>query len=117
IEACAKEDIPPLAAAYGPAEIDKAILDALLRCAGVDFFDGVATNIAGIGAGLSPDLRDEDITQFLSSRQPLKRVALSTTVGLDDQVEGAGGVADAKENAGARYFKLKLNGDPESDAA
>jgi hypothetical protein len=31
VEACAKEDIPPLAAAYGPAEIDKAILDALLR--------------------------------------------------------------------------------------
>ena len=30
------EDIPPLAAAYGPAEIDKAILDALLRCAGVE---------------------------------------------------------------------------------
>src|ERR1700759_695967 len=31
IEACAKEDIPPLAANFGPAEIDKAILDALLR--------------------------------------------------------------------------------------
>src|SRR5262249_23594899 len=26
---CGKEDIPPLAASYGPAEIDKAILDAL----------------------------------------------------------------------------------------
>jgi hypothetical protein len=33
VEACAKEDIPPLAAAFGPAEIDKAILDALLRSA------------------------------------------------------------------------------------
>jgi hypothetical protein len=38
-------------------------------------------------------------------------------VGLDDQVEGKGGVADANENSGARYFKLKLNGDPEADAA
>src|SRR3974390_2671662 len=47
-EACAKEDIPALAAAYGPAEIDKAILDALLRSAGVNFFDGMAQNIAGI---------------------------------------------------------------------
>src|SRR5882672_7530082 len=28
VEACAREDIPPLAAVYGPAEIDKAILDA-----------------------------------------------------------------------------------------
>ena len=33
------------------------------------------------------------------------------------QVEGPGGVADTKENTGARYFKLKLNGDPEADAA
>ena len=27
------------------------------------------------------------------------------------------GVADTNENAGARYFKLKMNGDPEHDAA
>src|SRR3984893_16804603 len=37
VEACAKEDIPPLAAVYGPAEIDKAILDALLRSVSVNF--------------------------------------------------------------------------------
>ena len=112
VEACAKEDIPPLAAAFGPAEIDKAILDALLRGAGVNFFDGMAGNIAGIDARLSPDLGDDDIAQFLAGRRRLERVAIRHTVGLDDQVEGEGGVADAKENAGARYFKLKLNGDP-----
>jgi len=117
VEACAKEDIPPLAAAYGPAEIDKAVLDALLRCVGVNFFDGMARNIAGIDASLSPDLRDDDIAQFLGRCQRLQRVAIRHTVGLDDQVEGAGGVADTRENAGARYFKLKLNGDPEADAA
>ncbi|HMH59921.1 MAG TPA: hypothetical protein VK561_01325, partial [Bradyrhizobium sp.] len=118
VEACAKCDIPPLAAAYGPAEIDKAILDALLRGVGVNFCDGMATNIAGIGAGLSPDLRDDDIAQFLGSRQRLERVAIRHTVGLDDQVEGGkGGVADIKENSGARYFKLKLNGNPDADTA
>ena len=115
LEACAQEDIPPLAAAYGPAEIDKAILDALLRCAGVDFFDGMIGNIAGIDAGLSPDLQDGDLGQFLARRKRLERVAIRHTVGLDDQVEGAGGVADTKENSGARYFKLKLNGDPKAD--
>jgi hypothetical protein len=36
---------------------------------------------------------------------------------MDDKVEGEGGVADSHENAGARYFKLKLNGDPVHDAA
>jgi hypothetical protein len=117
VEACVREDIPPLAAAYGPAEIDKAILEGLLRSAGVNFFDGMAGNIAGIDARLSPDLQDEDITQFLSGRQRLERVAIRHTVGLDDQVEGVGGVADISENAGARYFKLKLNGDPQADAA
>jgi hypothetical protein len=117
IEACAKEDIPPLAAAYGPAEIDKAVLDALLRGAGANFFDGMAGNIAGIDARLTPDLRDHDISAFLAMRRRLERVAVRHTVGLDDQVEGKGGVADAKENTGARYFKLKLNGDPDADAA
>ncbi len=115
VEACAREDIPPLAAAYGPAEIDKAIVDALLRSAGVNFFDGMRDNIAGIDARLSRDLSDDDIVQFLAGRQRLDRVAIRHTVGLDDRIEGAGGVADPNENAGARYFKLKLNGDPVHD--
>jgi len=117
VEACAREDIPPLAAAYGPAEIDKAILDALLRCVGVNFFDGMSDNIAGIDARLSRDLNNEEIVRFLAGRQRLERVAIRHTVGLDDKIEGEGGVADTRENADARYFKLKLNGDPEHDVA
>ena len=117
IEACAKEDIPPLAAAYGPAELDKAILDGLLRGIGVNFFDGMAGNIAGVDARLSRDLGDNDIAQFLARRRRLDRVAIRHTVGLDDRIEGTCGVVDTNENAGARYFKLKLNGDPDADAA
>src|SRR5271165_1507347 len=116
-DACAAEDIPPLAAAFGPAEIDKAILDALLRAAGRSFFDGMAENIAGIDALMSPDLSADDITSFLSRRRRLERVAVRHTVGLDDPIEGKGGVADLRENSGARYFKLKLGGNPDSDAA
>ena len=116
VEACAKEDIPPLAAGFGPAEIDKAILDALLRGLGVNFFDGMAANVAGIDARLASDLDDDAIAQFLGARRRLERVAIRHTVGMDDKVEGEGGVADAHENAGARYFKLKLNGDPAHDA-
>jgi L-alanine-DL-glutamate epimerase-like enolase superfamily enzyme len=116
VGACAREDIPPLAAAYGPAEIDKAILDALLRATDTNFFDGMAANIGGVDARLSRDLGDEDIQWFLASRKRLERVAIRHTVGMDDKIEGEGGIADAKENAGARYFKLKLNGDPVHDA-
>jgi hypothetical protein len=117
VEACARENIPPLAAAYGPAEIDKAILDALLRGIGVNFFDGMAVNVAGVDARLSPDVGDGDIAQFLARSRRLDRVAIRHTVGLDDRIEGTCGVVDTNENAGARYFKLKLNGDPDADAA
>ncbi|MCK1722158.1 hypothetical protein [Bradyrhizobium sp. 141] len=117
VATCAKKNIPALAAAYGPAEIDKAILDALLRGVETSFFDGMAVNIAGIDARLSPDLSERDISTFLSGRKPLTRVAIRHTVGLDDTVQGEGGVADAHENAGANYFKLKLSGDPVADAS
>ena len=117
IEACAKEDIPPLAAIFGPAEINKAILDALLRGAGVNFFDGMAANIAGIDARMSPDLTNEDIVRFLGGCRRRDRVAIRHTVGLDDAIEGPGGVADRDENSGARYFKLKLAGSLEADVA
>src|SRR5580704_12815906 len=79
IEACAKEDIPSLAAIYGPAEINKAILDALLRGAGANFFDGMAANIAGVDARMSPDLANEDITRFLSQGRRRDRVAIRHT--------------------------------------
>src|SRR6266568_5279004 len=84
VEACAKEDIPPLAASYGPAEIDKAILDALLRARSANFFDGMADNIAGLDARLSPGLNDDEIGRFLAGRRRLERVAIRHTVGLDD---------------------------------
>ncbi|MCK1361776.1 hypothetical protein [Bradyrhizobium sp. 199] len=117
VATCAKKNIPALAAAYGPAEIDKAILDALLRGVETSFFDGMAANLAGIDARLSPDLSERDISTFLSGRKPLPRVAIRHTVGLDDTVEGEGGVADAHESAGANYFKLKLSGEPVADAS
>jgi hypothetical protein len=117
VTACADEDIPPLAAAFGPAEIDKAVLDAVLRATGTDFFAGMSNNIAGLDARLTPDLTDNDVAAFLADRCRLDRVAVRHTVGLDDLIDGAGGVADINENSGARYFKLKLGGDHEADTA
>ncbi|MBR1092003.1 hypothetical protein JQ621_31475 [Bradyrhizobium manausense] len=117
VATCARKNIPALAAAFGPAEIDKAILDALLRASETNFFDGMSRNIAGIDARLSPDLKDADLKTLLSSRKPLQRVAIRHTVGLDDTIEGKGGVADGRENCGAHFFKLKLSGDPTADAA
>jgi len=64
-------------------------------------------NIAGIDARLSPDLRNEDIAQFLARCRRLDRVALRHTVGLDDRIEGAGGVADKHETTDCPLFQAQ----------
>jgi hypothetical protein len=115
--ACAAEHIPALAAAFGPALIDKAVLDALLRACDTDVFRGLAANIAGIDAQLTPDIDDLAVEAFLASRQPLPTIALRHTVGMLDPLTGPGGLADVAAAYGCRYFKIKLGGDPNGDAA
>jgi hypothetical protein len=111
VAACAKAGIPALAAAYGPAEIDKAILDAVLRAAGTDFFSGMRANIAGLDARLTPDLDDGAIDSFLGKRVPSPSIAVRYTIGMLDTVESIR--AAARE--GYRYFKIKFSGNPEKD--
>jgi hypothetical protein len=117
MERCATEGIPALAAAFGPAQLDKAILDALLRAHDIDIFRGMAANIAGLDARLTPDIDAAAIRQFLSSRQPLARVAMRHTIGMLDPLEGPGGLEEIDAAYGCRHFKIKLNGDPVADAA
>jgi L-alanine-DL-glutamate epimerase-like enolase superfamily enzyme len=107
---CARVGIPPLAAAFGAAEIDKAVLDALLRSAGTDFFSGMRGNIAGVDARLTPDLTGAAIADFLSRRLPSPSIAVRYTVGMLDTISS---VREAAR--GYRYFKLKLCGDPAKD--
>ncbi len=109
--------LPALAAAFGPAQMDKAILDALLRALGIDVFTGFSGNVMGLDARLTPDLSAEQITAFLAARRPLPQVALRHTVGMADPLAGPGGLAAIVEETGARFFKLKLSGDGAADAA
>jgi hypothetical protein len=118
VAACGREDIPPLAAAFGPAEIDKAVLDALLRALGLDVFAGVRGNLAGLDARLTPDLNSTAIERFLDGRtEPLRRVAVRHTVGMADEIDGPAGLAGVAAQTGIRYFKLKLCGDSDADRA
>ncbi|MGI8524709.1 MAG: hypothetical protein ACR2K5_00750 [Pseudolabrys sp.] len=112
VAACGKAGIPALAAAYGPAEIDKAVLDALLRARKIDFFTGMRANIAGLDARLTGDLDDTGIAAFLGSRTPSPRVAVRYTIGMLDTLDSIRSAA-----RDYRYFKLKLCGDPVKDRA
>jgi hypothetical protein len=114
ITACGREGIPPLAAAFGPAEIDKAIVDALFRALGLDVFEGFKANGMGLDARLTPDLDDADIAAYLGSRKPVTSVAVRHTVGLVDPIES---LAKVHAQSGCRFFKLKLSGDPMADCA
>jgi hypothetical protein len=111
---CAREGIPGLAAAFGPAQIDKAILDALLRAEKRDVFSGLRENIAGLDARLTPDLDEADIHDFLSGRTPPDKVMVRHTVGMVDAVDTLPAV---HRETGCRYFKLKLSGDAVADRA
>jgi hypothetical protein len=113
-ERSARERMPPLAAAFGPAEIDKAIVDALLRALGIDVFTAFKQNLVGLDARLTPDLTDSDVAQFLAAREPFRTVAVRHTVGLLDDLDA---LRQEARETGCRYFKLKLGGDPDADAA
>jgi hypothetical protein len=111
VAACAKAGIPPLAAAFGAAEIDKAVLDAVLRAEGTDFFSGMQENIAGLDARLTSDVDDAAIGNFLTSRTPSQNLAVRYTVGMVDPIDS---VRDAVRQ-GYRHYKLKLCGNPDKD--
>jgi hypothetical protein len=113
VSACAKSGIPALAALFGAAEIDKAILDALLRACETDFFNGMRDNLPGIDARLTPDLDAGAIAGFMSSRTTASHVAIRYTIGMLDSIASVR-VAAAE---GYRYFKIKFSGDPAKDRA
>jgi hypothetical protein len=111
VAACGKAGIPPLAANFGAAEIDKAILDALLRSQRTDFFNGMRTNLAGLDTRLTPDLDDTAVSDFLTGRKVSQRVAVRYTIGMLDTLDSVREAICAKY----RFFKIKLCGDPEKD--
>lgn len=120
----------PLVASYGPALLDRAILDALCLTLNCSFATGMSANVAGIdvaGSGLADDLAGFDMTRFLSLQRPRVQIAARHTVGLADAIHNADKPANAPaddlpaslEEAVDRYhhqhFKIKLCGDTEAD--
>jgi hypothetical protein len=105
---------------YGPALIDRALLDALCRALGVSFYEAVRTNLPRISfPGLNMNL-------FLAGLEPVSEIAARHTVGLVDPITsrdretpvGDGlpeTLEDVIERYGHRWFKLKVGGDVKAD--
>ena len=116
-----------LVACYGPALLDRALLDALCRALGISFFQAIQKNIPGIQApGWQADLGAFDMEEFLFSFNPKKTIAARHTVGLLDPITAGDlkqpvndGLPETLEQAieryGHRWFKVKVSGDIKAD--
>ena len=125
IDEGARRGLPPLAAAFGAAELDKAIVDAVCAQQGISFFDAVRGNAFGLDASLTPDLADADIDAFLAGLRAGASIDCRHTVGMADAIAAdeaplADGLPATLEDAiaayGLRWFKLKLGGNADADA-
>jgi hypothetical protein len=119
----AAQGLNSLVACYGPALIDRALLDALCRAVGVSFYQAVKTNLPGISApARQPDLIAFDIDAFLEDLKPGPRIAARHTVGLLDPITKKSlndglpeTLEEVVERYGHRWFKLKVSGDAAAD--
>src|SRR6476619_1988881 len=70
LAAGAAHGLNPLVASFGQAQIDRAILDAVCRSAGLSFYEAMHSNLPGIEAALPPalvpDLAGFDLQRFLA---------------------------------------------------
>ena len=130
IETGAAHGLNSLVANYGPAQFDRAILDALFRSLGCSFYAGMHDNLAGIDPALlgrdGEDLAGFDMPGFLAQLAPAGSVAARHTVGLVDAIGGhpgqvGDGLPESLEEVvatyGHRYFKLKVGGNLDADLA
>ncbi|MCX7891347.1 MAG: mandelate racemase [Burkholderiales bacterium] len=126
LAAGAARGLNPLVVSFGPALLDRAVLDAAGRLAGVSFYDAVRANLAGIDASLTPELARFDLAKFLRSLAPSATLAVRHTVGLIDPLTAADAVRRVDDGLpetleevvaayGHRYFKLKVAGDVDAD--
>ena len=127
VERCAGVGLNALIAGYGPALIDRAVLDSLCRALKLPFYQAIRSNAAGIvPSPLYADLAGFDLAGFLAGLQPARTIAARHTVGLVDPITRADqetrvndGLPETLEEVVARYghrwFKLKVAGDVRAD--
>jgi L-alanine-DL-glutamate epimerase-like enolase superfamily enzyme len=117
----------PLLANYGPALVDRAVLDALCRSQDVSFYAAMHANLPAVGAGRS-EFGGLDFDVFLRGLAPSQDLEARHTVGMLDAITAADlsqrvgdGLPETLEEVvrtyGHRYFKLKVGGRLEADLA
>ncbi len=129
LDTCGKRGLNPLVASFGPALIDRAILDGLCRLLGLTFFDAIRRNMPGIDvAPHTPDLAGFHLDKWLASLSSPSTLDVRHTVGLVDPIRASDvkawrkdGLPETLEQVvqtyGHSYFKIKVGGDLDEDLA
>ncbi len=82
---CDAEGLNGLVAGFGTALLDRAVLDALCRIAGISVFDAVRANLPGLDpVVLAPELEGFDMARFLARLGPPTAIAIRHTIGMAD---------------------------------
>ncbi|MFZ2738177.1 MAG: enolase C-terminal domain-like protein [Burkholderiaceae bacterium] len=124
---CEAQGLNPLLASYGPALLDRAVLDALCRQTGTSFYQAMQNNLPGMGEAM-PEFAGLNLDVFLRQLQPAQQIDARHTVGLVDAITHADitapvndGLPETLEEVvstyGHRYFKLKVCGNLDADMA
>jgi L-alanine-DL-glutamate epimerase-like enolase superfamily enzyme len=119
----------PLAAGFGPALIDRAVMDALCRASRLSFAAAMRADLAAIApTAVAEGFAGFGMKAFLADLVPAASIHARHTVGMVDPLTAADQPAGARVGDGLpetleeviatyghRFFKLKLRGDRDAD--
>ena len=119
----------PLVSSFGPALIDRAVMDALCRLESVSFARAIQKDLAGFNPGdLLEDFSNFNMPRFLSELEPGHQIHARHTIGMIDPLSSDDqGSADRVDDGlpetleeviktyGHTYFKIKVGGNLHAD--
>jgi len=123
-----KRQFTPLLASFGISMVERAVMDAMARAAGLSFADAVRQNIYAIDAGkIHTSLAGLEPKDWLPAA-PLRSIFVRHTVGLGDPLTAAD-LSDGErlndgfpqtleeyiEQTGTQYFKIKVSNQHDHD--
>jgi hypothetical protein len=129
LAAGAQLGLPALVASFGPALLDRAVLDAVCRVRALSFWQAMQANVCGMRPHpIARDLAGLDFDALLRDLRPALRLHARHTVGLLDPIDAADqapgtrvddGLPETLQEVvaayGNRYFKLKVSGRLDAD--
>ncbi|MBT0959150.1 hypothetical protein IV417_17315 [Alphaproteobacteria bacterium KMM 3653] len=118
---------PELAAGFGPALVEMALIDAICVAVELPFWRAAKADVFGLSAGRPASLTEAEISHSLGMIEAPQSLRLRHTIGFDAplRTEDVGedgpkdglpvSVEEIIARTGINALKIKLKGDPEAD--